>query len=323
MTDDARENGEQETVVQTPEDDDAIWEDIRKQEKDADPAQSRTADHLEGGDEGNSEEGGDPATGENAGTDTPETGSPAQQPDEWEGVPEPVKAHIAKLEQRINTEVGRLAKSQKREAELKKIIQLAGKPDAGTPDRKSLEELKRDYPEVYGAIEPLDKAAQEARAEREARAKDAEAELQELYRENSRQVDEYHPDRIQLFGTPEKPGPYSDAFAQWVMHPYQSVAIREAALSNAKVITDPQAAAWVISQFKSYVGQQQAAQQPQASQSTNTQQSQPNDRRERQKQGASAPRNGGRTPTVSGIPEDGDPEQIWKAFAEQERRERR
>lgn len=326
MTDNARENGEQETIVESPEmDDEAIFREFGELEKASDPDKSRTeaAGEPEEEDRDNGD-GNNPKDGDAKEDGTPEdpgSQKPEDTADDWEGVPEPVRARLEalqernnKLEERIRTEVGRVAKTQRRISELTKIIQSEGKPEDGTPDRKRLEELKQDYPEMYEAVAPIDQALQKMTEKERARVEDAKRELSELYESNSRQVDEYHPDRHELLKN------HGDLFQHWVTHPQQAVAIREAAFANADKITDPQAAAWVIEQFKGWMGQrQQASQQPPA---TNpTQQSQPSDRRKRQMAGATAPRASNRTPTVSGIPEEGDPEQMWKAFAEMERRQ--
>ena len=333
MTDNALENGEQETVVPSPEvdEDKALWDEIRNLEKDQADKPAGPEDRQDDEPEDDNQEDDPKDTGKQQGPPDPkDTGSPeTAKPDEWEGIPEPVRARLEalqeenqKLEKRVRTEVGRVAKTQQRIAELQKVIQSAGKPDEGTPDRKALEQLKEDYPEVYGAVEVLDKTVQKMSDKERERVVDAERELQELYQSNSRQVDEDHPDRHDLLKT------HGEQFQAWVMHPQQSVAIREAALSNAKVITNPQAASAVIEQFKQYLAYQQQHQQAQQPatppQATNpAPQSQPNDRRQRQLQGTAAPKNGGRAPTVSGIPEDGDPEQIWAALREQERRQSR
>lgn len=321
MTDNARENGDKDAIVDNQDADaEAIWRELDGLTAKSEPAEVRTDGDNNPDDDDNTQNVDD---SNDQGDDQSSTADDKDGPvvDEWEGIPEPIKARFealqkenTKLEERVRTEVGRVAKTQRRIAELNKIIQSDGKSQDGTPDRKKLEELKQDYPEMYEAVAPIDQALQKMSEKERARVDDAKRELYELYEANSRQVNEYHPDRVELL---EKHG---DLFQYWAMHPQQSYAIREAALANAQHITDPQKAVDLLTEFKNWMGQTQNA----PSQTPSAQpQTQPNDRRERQRQAAAAPRSGSRTPTVSGIPESGDPQQMWDAFEEMDRRRNR
>lgn len=106
-------------------------------------------------------------------------------------------------------------------------------------------------------------------------------------------------------------------FVDWVHT--QPRHIQEAAYRNAEQIVDAQEAADVIGRFKAYRSEQQPDNaRPESGGTTKTQGS--DKRRQRQLESASTTRSRG-PGAASGIPEDGDEQQIWNQFDAMERRQ--
>ncbi len=253
---------------------------------------------------------GTPATTEAAASDIW-----ASAPPELKAAYDQLAAKTAKIETDFKSVNGRVSAYQKRYEDLARAAQPVKKDETADP-LKAIEGLKQDYPElaeplekaleaIQGRIDNLDKAE-------EGRRVAAQTGLETLVDDETKRLEQEHPDWLE---TLEKNGA---AFAAWVED--QPRRIREIAYRNDKAIVDAAGAAEVMTKFKEHL---KPVTTPAAGTDTSTKtQTQPlNDKRERQLAGTASPTRQGGRPVVSGIPEDGDPEQIWKAFdaADQQR----
>ena len=299
MTEQATQPGAQETVA--PEkDDETIWNELEHETlpDDGDEEAGLKADDADDPDDlGESEAGNAPA-------------EPSQQPDDpWAAAPEvlrndyqSIKAEKERLEHRLRSEEGRIRAAQARLQELSKTSAAPQKDDGPEDISKALEGLKSDYPEIAepiskvvaainGRVEELDRAEQSRRMA-------AQNELQHMVEVQTAELERAHPD---WFDTLKNNG---SAFATWVED--QPKRIRDAAYRNAQQIVDASEAASVVAAFKDHLGI--GAKAPEH-------QHQPeNDRRKRQLAASATPSRSAGKPTVSGIPDDGDPEAIWEAM---------
>lgn len=254
----------------------------------------------------------------------PEAGAAAAEPDVWASAPENLRTEYAKLaadkaqlEHEVRSHKGRAVSAQRRYDELLKAAQ----PRAVEGDRPSavadLAAIKEDYPEIAA---PLEKAlgviegrvATLADAE-EGRRTAAQAELSDFIQTEVRSLETQHPDYLDVLQK------NSDKLVAWIDD--QPRAVRDAFARNATDIVDAAEAAKVIGMFKDYLGTPAPA--PAAEARTAATATDPlASRRERQLGATASLTRSNRRPTVSGIPEDGDPQDIWDAFeaAEQPRR---
>jgi hypothetical protein len=186
-----------------------------------------------------------------------------------------------------------------------------GKPGGS---RAILEGLD-DYEEIKG---PLEKAlgiidgrlAKVESMEAEAAAR----ELAKVYEDNEKLLLHHVPNAFDVAG--------SNDFMAWIED--QSDEVRAMFQKNAAAITDARSA---LSLFKLYemetggAGGGSAPSSPNGSDAGGQDKDKISSRRQRQLEGAAAPNSRGGPPIVGGIPEEGDPEQIWRMFDEQERRQ--
>lgn len=236
-------------------------------------------------------------------------------PDIWANAPPELKAAYDELQQKFRSVNGRTAAFQRRYEDLKKIVEAPAQQRRPGSAREALAAIKNDYPDVAGPIEEaLSKIEERLDAQdqaEESRRSAARDELVGIITSETERLNQAIPDwevTLQQNGK---------AFAAWVED--QPRRVREAAYRNAQNIVDAEEAAQVIAAFKAHI---MPAQQPAAAPTTPTPiraQTQPlTDRRARQLDATASPRSA-RRPTVSGIPEDGDPQAIWDAFDAQER----
>lgn len=288
--------------------------------------ETNESDFEEGDGEGGDGEGGDtpPVGAEDidkdvATGDENEEGLPAETaaPSLWDDAPPELKkeyealaAEKARLEQRERSAAGRAVGFQRRYEELQK----AAKPRPVDEDRPTLDAalaaLKEDYPEI---AEPLTKAlggiegrVKDLSEAEEGRRTAAEAELNDYVQRETEAVLEAHPDYLEVLGK------NSDKLAEWVND--QPLRVREAFIRNQNEIVNGAEAAEIVTKFKAHLGL------PVPGAPAPSGRPPLSDKRERQKSATASPSNRGRRPTPSGIPEDGDPQDIWNAFEAMERR---
>lgn len=234
--------------------------------------------------------------------------------DRWASLPEDARSELARLtaenaalEQKNRSAVGRAGAFQRRYEDLVKAAQpreVAG--DRPTPSA-AIASIKEDYPEIaaplekaFGAIEGS--VAQLAEAE-EGRRKAAETELTAYLDEQEAALKQAHPDSFDVVKA------NAPAFRSWIQD--QPLALREAFARNAEAITDAAGAAAVIGAFKAFIA-------PPAEAPAVPAKAQLSDKRQRQLGAGTAPSLAARRPTISGIPEEGDPQAIWDAIEAQE-----
>ena len=238
-------------------------------------------------------------------------------PDPWASAPEELrqqfeglKADKEKLEHRVKTEAGRVAASQRRIAELRKMIEAPADTGRDEDPAEKLKALSEDYPEVAGpvteAINLLRGQVGELRTVETSRREAAKQELEEIVSAEEAAVAAAHPEWSTLLEQNGK------AFMSWIDD--QPRTLREAFARNQSTITDSRGAIEVIDAFKRHIN-------PQAE--PVTQQQPPDTRRERQLAASAGPSRNSRAPVRSGIPENADEQAIWDAYEEQDKAEQR
>lgn len=285
-------------------DDAELWNEIAAADKPAEPAIAADTDI--------------PFEGENADEPAKEGATPAATeaaaaPDIWASAPPELKAAYdalkgekTKIENDHKAVSGRVSAYQRKYEQLAKAAQPVKKDETVSPT-KAIEALMTDYPEIAGplkeALGAIEGKLDNLDNAQESLRKDAETELLTLIDDETARLEEKHPDWLETLKA------NGTAFAAWVED--QPRRIREMAYRNADAIVDADETAEVVSQFKTFLGKP-------ATPETRTEPKNPttplSDRRERQLAATSSPTKQGGRPVVSGIPEDGDPEQIWKAF---------
>lgn len=272
-----------------------------------------TADFVDDGADA-PQDGAEAAEAADAGNEPPAAAAAAAADDRWAALPEDARSELARLtaenaalEQKNRSAVGRAGAFQRRYEDLVKAAQpreVAG--DRPTPSA-AIASIKEDYPEIaaplekaFGAIEGS--VAQLAEAE-EGRRKAAETELTAYLDEQEAALKVEHPDYAEVLGA------NGQKFAEWVND--QPLAIRQAAHRNANSITDAASAALVIGAFKAFIA-------PPAEAPAVPGKAQLSDKRQRQLGAGTAPSLAARRTTLSGIPEEGDPQAIWEAIEAQE-----
>lgn len=248
---------------------------------------------------------------------------------------EAAQAQVRKLEQAERSNRGRLSALQRQINELmadrkpqpeKAASQQAadgqqgdgdGQPDGflASDEWKAFQE---EYPEVAGPMAKVIGNLQQhtTRLEKELSAIGADR-RQSALEEQATLLADTHPDWEQVMS--------NRLLSEWL--PNQPRHIREAALRNGNEIVDAEEAADVVDRFKAYLAAQGGnAQNQNNAPAGNGRGSGTNKalqgRRQRQLESATTARSRG-PGAATGIPEDGDPEQIWRQFDEMERRQAR
>lgn len=240
---------------------------------------------------------------------------------------EAAQAQLKKLEQATRSDRGRLSAMQR------KIDELTRQPVAAKPAAKGTQGQQPDgeiftsaewkglqeiYPEVADTMSKLFGGLQEkvTRQEKELSAIGIERRQSALAEQEKLLVDA-HPDWTDVTS--------DQAFVNWLNG--QPRHIREAAIRNANEIVDAEEAADVVGRYKAQRSEQQGGSPAQQTQSQNGNGTQTINRtltNKRQLQLTSATAARSRGPGVtSGIPEDGDPETLWKQMDEMDRRQAR
>lgn len=310
MNDKALEQSEQENAAQSQDaaDDAAIWKELQAAET------GETTEEPSDGDRSDEDAGTQtqpPA--EKAGTDqqhSAEAPAEAAAPNGTQPAdPEAERLTREKeiIEQRMRSDSGRLAAISRKVADLAKAASPR-KEDAADDLNELLKPLATDYPEVEGPLKKVveginGKISQLSEAEK-SRREAAQFELNNLINDQTALLNEAHPDYIEVLKTA---GP---TFKNWLED--QPKRIRDAAEINSRYIVDAASANAVIESFKRHIGLIK-------DEPVQTQETKPlDDRRQRQMAGTATPTGSSRTPVISGIPEEGDPEQIWDALRRQE-----
>lgn len=357
MTDD-NTAAESEAAATAAEDTDpaAMWEDIR-QERAAAKASDEDGEAPESPSEENSEAAAEPAKaaetkdntkGDDEPGETPKgkPGDAAQakdQADVWADAPSELKAaHEAALaeykSQYAKSQGGRIAAYQRTIDDLQrrlgqqKIVshETTDGDKAQGPGSKALESekwkaLESEYGEIADPVKELyaEQAAELARLNKEMAAIGTERRGAAL-REQAEVLNSKHDDWQQVIS--ENFGDFKDWLNQQPRH------IREAALRNQGEIVDGEEAADVVGRFKDHLGIPAQTQGAQAETEAETERrsnsgangnQKPAQSGKRQRQLESASSGKSRGPGMAtGIPEDGDPEQMWKQIQAQRRKER-
>lgn len=294
MSDQASAKDDTKTVAEiTPESDENLWDEFETSD-------AKSAPPEKGSEEQAFEEEAPPA--DTAGDKQQDTPSVIAN-DATRAEVERLAAENAKIEQRIRSDQGRKAAHQRRIDELVAQAQPRSRQER-QDDADALKALETDYPEI---AEPLKKISQSVNIrldkideDGESRRKAAETELNDLLAAEEQRLDGLAPDWRDVLKANGK------TYNAWIED--QPKRLRDLAARNADAITDADSAAEVLTAFKEFL-------QPPAPPSRNLPL---NDRRQRQKTGASSPQTSGGRATVAGIPEDGDPEAIWDAFEVQD-----
>lgn len=290
--------------IETTEDS-AIWAEF--QEAESKPGGDKPEEHDDEPPAEAASAGSEPAASDQPKKEEPASAKPAEAETPDQRAAAAALAEKNKLEQRIRSDTGRLEALQRR------IAAAQAQPSREEKSaRDEIAGLKDDYPEIAA---PLEKVAErlDGTLERLTKAEKAsleadQAELKQIVEVQTQTLIEKHPDYVDVL---KANGP---AFKAWVDD--QPLRIRQAAARNANDIYDGQGAIEVVEGFKKHLGLIKApepAPQPQTPPKLD-------DRRKRQLDSSASPQRSGSRPTVSGIPEEGDPEEIWKAFAAQDAR---
>lgn len=264
-----------------------------------------------------------------SGNDAPleAAGAPAAQPeapDIWANAPPDLKAahdqqvralETAQTEHARRSIEGRIASYTRR---LKERTEAAAQPAAEAPTEEAadeLAELAAEFPEIATPLQKKHAKIEEKISRFEAieksRQEAADLQMDEDLMANERLLEQKHP------GWDKYLHDHGPAFGAWIVD--QPLSIRQAFITNQEAIIDPNSAIDTITAFKAFVDQH--TQPPQAQPAAPQQRLNP--RRAAQLAGSASPHTAGSRPTVSGIPEDGDPQQIWNSFRDLDPDERK
>jgi hypothetical protein len=183
-----------------------------------------------------------------------------------------------------------------------------GDPDDNDDKPDSWDALKNEYPEVAGPVNDRLSKIEDAQAKRDRETDLEEADAKEAHTalviEQQDLLTEKHEDWLEVATTPE--------FATWLDD--QPRSIRDVAQRNNSEIVDATAAGDVISRYKaSRSDQDEEDNSDGPDESPDTTDTSLAARRKRQLEASSGPRPKG-PGIVTGIPEDGSDESLWKAF---------
>jgi hypothetical protein len=171
--------------------------------------------------------------------------------------------------------------------------------------------LAAEYPEIATPLQKkharIEEKVSQLDAQLKSRQEAADQEMDANLQVNERLLEEKHPGWV---GFLRENGP---AFGNWIVD--QPLRIREAVITNKDAIIDPYSAIDTLDAFKNFVTANQPPQQQSSGAPPAAQTQGLNSRRTAQLASSASPRSVGSRPTVSGIPEDGDPQAIWDGFA--------
>jgi hypothetical protein len=242
-----------------------------------------------------------------------------EEPDIWANAPPDLKAahdaqvralEAATTEHSRRSIEGRIAAYTRRLQERGQAAAQQPKPAEEAAD--PLAELAAEYPEIATPLQqklaPITEKLQQFDATLKSRQEAADLQMDAELNANERMLEERHP------GWDEYLRENGAAFVAWIND--QPLVLRQAFMTNKEAIIDPYSAIETLSAFKNFVGSNNQPPQPEAQAqpaAVNTQGL--NSRRAAQLAGSASPQAVGSRPTVSGIPQDADPEALWKAWA--------
>ena len=247
----------------------------------------------------------------------PELPAPAE-PDIWANAPPDLKAahdaQVRALESATSEHArrsieGRIASYQRRLKERNEAA--AQQPRRGAEDadtfRRLTEIVAAEYPEIATPLQkklaPIAEKLSQFDAAEKSRQEAADHQMDAELKANEDMLDQKHP------GWDAYLKEHGAAFGAWIVD--QPLYLRQAFVTKQDAILDPYSAIETINAFKTFV----ASNQEPAGGTTVTPPTQRlNPRRAAQLAGSASPHSAGSRPTVSGVPQDGDPEQIWNAF---------
>lgn len=222
----------------------------------------------------------------------------------------------AKLEQKARSAEGRATAHQRKIDELYRQMQPRDNSVEARLQqaRTKLVAAESDYPEyinpVAQVLDAVNENINQLSAAEQRRREAAQAELAEIVQDEEAKLAEVHPDWQDVLS--KHGGPQ---FAAWVED--QPRRYRDAFVRNANAIVDSASVAEFIGAYKAHLGIVPAT--APAAPPLATQPNPLTDRRARQLAATASPTASARRPTVSGIPEEGDPAEIWNAFEAMDR----
>lgn len=232
---------------------------------------------------------------------TAEAADPVQGTDAQAKI-EKLQREAEKLEQAERSAAGRREAHMREIERLRKVAAGSGQP-AKTDIREIMKPLSTDFPEiaehVERAVTAVESRVSNVEAAEAARQNEARAELDRISREQRAEFDSLHPDFNDIMKT------RGNEFLAWVDD--QPKAVRKIVDDNWKSIVDAKATSEILKRFLN----------PSAPQTSTPP---PDNRRQRQLAATASPQSSNRKPVAAGIPEDGDPEEIWRMAADMERR---
>ena len=288
--------------------DEQIWAELAGQDADEKPA--KFADQPEKDNDDVADEAAAPAQ-------EPAAAQQGEAPDIWASAPLELKAaHDAQVKalESASTEharrsiEGRIAAYTRRLKERNEAAAQRPAPQEEAAD--PFEELAAEYPEIAKPLQaklaPIAEKLSQFDAQMKSRQEAADSEMDAELKANERLLDGQHP------GWDAYLKEHGALFGKWIVD--QPLFLRQAFVTNQEAIIDPYSAIMTLDAFKQHVASStqppgQAPQQPAAVQPQRL-----NPRRAAQLAGSASPHTGGSRPTVSGIPEDGDPQAIWNGF---------
>lgn len=236
-----------------------------------------------------SEDDADNGDGYDGEDDSPSSADAGDEPPEAPNTDDQlaaVRAENEKLKSDRRADIGRIAS-------LRKQVDAVTKAAEGDDPTSALEAMADDYPEI---ATPILAALKRTNGQVAAMAEAKRAELQEAeagaargHAENAAMVERLSPGGLDFLRQNEA------AFTKWIMD--QPLADRTAAMRNASQIEDAVESADIIRRFREFTDG--GDNRPQFADT----------RRQRQKSATAGPRRGGR-PVASGIPKDGDPDEL-------------
>src|SRR5262245_5979523 len=246
---------------------------------------------------------------------------PAEKADVWADAPPDLKAahdaqvralEAATTEHARRSIEGRIASYNRRLQE--RQMAAAQPPRAVEQAADPLAELAADYPEIAGPLQqrlaPITEKLQQFDAQLRSRQEAADYEMDMELSANERLLESRHPgwdDYLKQNGA---------VFGAWIAD--QPLYLRQAFIANKDAIVDPQSAIMTLDAFKNFVAENTQPPQQGAPTQEVPAAAPPqglNSRRAAQLAGSASPQTVGTRPTVSGIPQEGEPEALWKAWA--------
>jgi hypothetical protein len=256
-------------------------------------------------------------SGNDTPTEVPSGTQREEAPDIWANAPPDLKAaheqqvkalDAAQTDHARRSIEGRIAAYTRRLKER----QEAAKAAPAAKDEEAADpfvELAADYPEIAKPLEsklaPLSEKISKFESDLRSRQEAADQQMDNELMANERLLEEKHP------GWDKYLHEHGPAFGAWIVD--QPLALRQAFVTNQEAIIDPYSAIETLSAFKDFVAQNTQPSQPNGNAPAAPQQ-RLNPRRAAQLAGSASPHTAGSRPTVSGIPQDGDPEALWNAF---------